>query len=80
MKGRGENFPGTSRTNGLNSNLLLQNLVQDLGFSSSYRFGLSWFSNKVIERDHEDHVEREISGEETEVETENHFENAKVKP
>lgn len=79
MKGRGENFPGTSRTNGLNSNLLFAKFGQDLGFSSSYKFGLSWFSNRVIERDHEDHVEREIAGEETEVETENHFENAESK-
>ena len=78
MKGRGENFPGTTRTNGLNSNLLLQNWPRSW-FSSSYRFGLSWFSNKVIERDHEDHVEREIAGEETEVETENHFENSNSK-
>ena len=59
--------------------MLFAKFGQDLGFSSSYRFGLSWFSNKVIERDHEDHVEREISGVDTEVETENHFENAKVK-
>jgi len=79
MKGRGENFPGTTRTNGLNSNLIFAKFGQDLGFSSSYRFGLSWFSNKVIERDHEDHVEREIAGEETEVETENHFENSNSK-
>ena len=30
-------------------------------------------------RDHEDYVEREIAGEETEVETENHFENSNSK-
>ena len=48
MKGRGENFPGTSRTNGLNSNLLFAKFGQDVGFSSSYKFGLSWFSNKVM--------------------------------
>ena len=34
MKGRGENFPGTSRTNGLNSNLLFAKFGQDLGFSA----------------------------------------------
>jgi hypothetical protein len=53
--GRGANFPGSERDkNGLNAGALFAHLGGDIGFSHSYRVGLSYRETRAAEREYED--------------------------
>jgi hypothetical protein len=49
--GRGANFPGTDRNrNGAGGSALYVHVGDDLGFSNSWRLGLSWLKTRASER------------------------------
>ncbi len=53
--GRGANFPGSERDkNGLNAGALFARVGGDIGFSHSYRFGLSYRETRAAEREYDD--------------------------
>jgi hypothetical protein len=53
--GRGSAFPGSDRgKNGVNAGALFAHLGGDVGFSNSYRFGVSYRKTRAAEREYDD--------------------------